>query len=80
MLIAVRRVFGSWRMLHGEDLHKIYSRDVIRVIKSRLLRWTGFTTYGRDEKCVQNVSLEKSERKYHLKGFDVDARVILYFI
>jgi hypothetical protein len=35
-------VVGGWRRLHNEELHNLYaSPDIIRVIKSRKLQWTG---------------------------------------
>ena len=33
---------GKWRMLHNEELNSLYrSPNVVRVIKSRRLRWAG---------------------------------------
>ena len=45
----LRRVFGpkrdengEWRRLHNEELHSLYrSTNIVRVIKSRNLRWIG---------------------------------------
>jgi hypothetical protein len=35
-------VTGEWRRLHNEELHALYSSpDIIRVIKSRIMRWAG---------------------------------------
>ena len=44
-----RRIFGpktdengEWRRLHSEELHSLYhSLNIVRVIKSRRLRWAG---------------------------------------
>jgi hypothetical protein len=33
---------GSWRKLHNEELHNLYSSpDIIRMIKSGRIRWAG---------------------------------------
>jgi hypothetical protein len=46
----LRRIFGPkrdevtgvWRKLHNEKLHNLYSSpSIIRIIKSRRMRWTG---------------------------------------
>jgi hypothetical protein len=35
-------VAGGWRKLHNEELHNLYSSpSVIRMIKSRRMRWAG---------------------------------------
>jgi hypothetical protein len=48
---VVRRIFGlkrdevsrSWRKLHNEELHNLYSSpSIIRIIKSRRMRWAGY--------------------------------------
>jgi hypothetical protein len=34
------QVTGGWRKLHNEELHDLYSsRSIIRIIKSRRMRW-----------------------------------------
>jgi hypothetical protein len=47
---VLRRIFGpkrdkmvgGWRKLHNEELHNLYSSlSIIRMIKSRRMRWTG---------------------------------------
>jgi hypothetical protein len=47
---ALRRIFeprrddvtGDWRKLHNEELHNVYSSpSIIRMIKSRTMRWAG---------------------------------------
>ena len=33
---------GEWRRFHNEELHSVYrSPNIVRVIKSRRLRWAG---------------------------------------
>jgi hypothetical protein len=35
-------IIGSWRTLHNEELHNLYSSpNIIRMIKSRNMRWAG---------------------------------------
>jgi hypothetical protein len=36
------QVTGGWRKLHNEELHDLYSSpSIIRIIKSRRIRWAG---------------------------------------
>jgi hypothetical protein len=46
-----REVDGSWRKLHNDELHSLYSSpNIVRVIKSRRMRWAGYVTrMGRGE-------------------------------
>jgi hypothetical protein len=48
---VLRRIFGpkrddvtgDWRKLHNEELHNLYSSpNIIRMIKSRRMRWAGY--------------------------------------
>jgi hypothetical protein len=34
-------VVGRWRKVHNEELHNFYSPSMIRIIKSRRMRWMG---------------------------------------
>jgi hypothetical protein len=35
-------ITGDWRELHNEELHNLYSApSIIRIIKSRRMRWAG---------------------------------------
>lgn len=41
---------GSWRKLHSEKLDLCSSPDVITVIRSRRLRWTGHVTHAGEKR------------------------------
>jgi hypothetical protein len=59
---VLRRIFGpnrdevtvEWRKLHNEELRDLYSSpSIIRILKSRRMRWAGHVArMGRKEKCV----------------------------
>jgi hypothetical protein len=59
-----QEVVGGWRRLHNEEqLHNLYtSRNIIRVIKSRRVRWAGHVAYVQHEKCIQ-ILVRKLEGK-----------------
>jgi hypothetical protein len=54
---VLRRISGPERdkiiedsgKLHNEELHNLYSLNIIRVIKSRRMRWEGNVAHGREE-------------------------------
>jgi hypothetical protein len=47
-------VMGGWRKLYNEKLHNLYSSpSIIRIIKSRRMRWTGHVArMGEKRNCV----------------------------
>jgi len=63
---VLRRVFGpkrdevtrEWRKLHNEELNNLYSSpNIVRVIKSRRMRWLGHVALM-GERCVQGFGGE----------------------
>jgi ribosomal protein L10 len=47
------KVTGDWRKQHNEELHNLYSSsNVIIMIKSRGMRWTGHVDKWGDEECI----------------------------
>jgi hypothetical protein len=55
---------GSWRKLHNDELHSLYSSpNIVRVIKSRRMRWTGHVVCIREGRGVYRILVERSEGK-----------------
>ena len=60
MNTVTREVTGEWRRLHNEELQALYSStNIIRVIRSGRLRWTGYVARtGREERFIQGFGGE----------------------
>jgi hypothetical protein len=68
---VLRRIFGpkreedgSWRKLYNDELHNPYSSpNIVRVIKSRRMRWAGYVARMVDGRGFYRVSVEGPEGK-----------------
>jgi hypothetical protein len=59
-----REVDGSWRKMHNNELHNLYSSpNIIRVIKVRRLRWAGHVARIVEGRGVYRVLVGKLEGK-----------------
>ncbi|KAJ4444500.1 hypothetical protein ANN_06292 [Periplaneta americana] len=57
-------VTGEWRKLHNAELHALYSsRDIIRNIKSRRLRWAGHVARMGESRNAYRVLVGRPEGK-----------------
>jgi hypothetical protein len=55
---------GSWRKLHNDELHNLYSsRNIVRVIKSRRMRWAGHVAHMGEGRGVYRVLVGRPEGK-----------------
>jgi hypothetical protein len=74
-------VTGVWRKLHNEELHDVYFLPtIVRVIKSRRMRWAGHVArMGRGEACTE-FWWENLRERNHWRDPGVDARIILGWI
>ena len=69
--MILRRIFGpkrdengKWRRLHNEELHSLYrSPNIVRVIKSRRLRWTGHVTRMKEGRSAFKIFTVKPKGK-----------------
>jgi hypothetical protein len=69
---VLRRIFGpkrgeltgKWIKLHNEELHALYySPSIIRVIKSRRMRWAGYVARMGEKRNVYKLLVGKLEGK-----------------
>jgi hypothetical protein len=72
VLLVLRRIFGKkrdgvmggWRKLHNEELHNLYSSpSIIRIIKSRRMRWAGNVARMGEKRNVYSLLVGKPEGK-----------------
>jgi hypothetical protein len=86
---VLRRIFGpkrdglsgEWRRLHNEELNDLYSSpDIIRVIKSRRMRWAGHVARMGDGRVAYRVWWGDLREGDHLENSGVNGRKILKWI
>ena len=86
---VLRRIFGpkrddvtvEWRRLHKKKLYAVYfSPNIIRVIKSRRLRWAGNVACMGERKSAYRALVGKLREGDHLKDPGINGRIILKWI
>jgi hypothetical protein len=81
----LRRIFGPkreegglWRKLHNDELHSLYpSLNIVRVIKSRRMRWAGHVVCMGKGRGVRGFWLGVPKGRGHWEDLDVDGRITL---
>jgi hypothetical protein len=57
-------IIGGWRKLHNEELHNLYwSPSIIRMIKSRRMRWAGHVAWIGEKRNAYRILVRKPEGK-----------------
>ena len=65
---------------HNEECNDMYpSQNIIRVMKSRIMRWAGHVACM-GERSVYSVLVGKREGKSHLEDRGLDGRIVLQCI
>ena len=87
--MVLRRIFGprsdevtgEWRRLHNEELNDFYSSpNIVRVIKSRRMRWAGHVArMGEERRCIESWWGSGRSRD-HWGDLGVDGWIILGWI
>jgi hypothetical protein len=86
---VLRRIFGpkrdevtgKWRKLHNEELNGLYSLpNIVRVTKSRRLRWAAHVAHMGEGRGVYRVLVEKLRERDRWADPGVDGKIILGLI
>ena len=74
-------VTGEWRRLHNEELNDLYSSpNIVRVIKSRRLRWAGHVARMGEERGRIGSWWGNRRERDHWGDLGVDVWIILGWI
>jgi hypothetical protein len=80
----LRRIFGprreedgSWKKLHIDELHSLYSSpNIVRVIKSRM-QWVGHVTCMKEGKVFTGFQLGGLKARDHWEDIGIGGRITL---
>jgi hypothetical protein len=82
---VLRRIFGpkrdedgSWRKLHNVELHSLYSSlNIVRVIKSRRMRWAGHVSRMGRREVFTGLWLGVPKGRDHWEDLGIGGRITL---
>jgi hypothetical protein len=86
---VLRRIFGpkkgevtgEWRKLHNEELRDLYSSPcIIRIIKSRRMRWAGHVARMKGRRTHIGCWWENLRERDHYENKDMGGWIILRWI
>ena len=71
----------EWRKLHNEELSDLYSLpNIVRIIKSRRMRWAGRVARMGERKVLYRFWWENLRERDHLGDPGIDGMIILRWI
>jgi hypothetical protein len=71
-------VTGDWRKQQIEDIHSLHSSpNIVRVIKSRMMRWAGHVALMGDTRNAYKMLFEKPEVKRSSEDLGVNGMITL---
>jgi hypothetical protein len=81
----LRRIFGpkreedgSWRKVHKDELHSLYSSpNIVRVTKPRGIKWAGHVARMEEGEMFTGFWLGGPKLRDHWEDQDVAGRIIL---
>jgi hypothetical protein len=80
-IVTINNVRRRWRKLRNEELHNLYSSpSIIRIIKSRRMRWTGHVARMGLRRMHVGYLWESQKERNHYEGQDVGGWTILKWI
>jgi hypothetical protein len=69
---------GSWRKFHNDELHDLYySPNIVRVIKSRRIRWAGHVARTGRGEVLTGFCLRGPKARDHWEDLGVGGRITL---
>jgi hypothetical protein len=82
---VLRRIFGpereedgSWKKLHNNELHSLYSSpNIVRVMKSRRMRWAGHVARMGEGTEVYRVLVGRPEGRRPLEDLGLGGEITL---
>jgi hypothetical protein len=82
---VLRKIFGpkreedgSWRKLHNDELHSLYSlSNIIRVIKSRRMKWVGHVARMGEGRGFKGFWLGGPKVRHHREDLATGGRITL---
>jgi hypothetical protein len=85
---VLRKIFGpkreedgSWRKLHNDELHDLYSSlNIVRVIKSRRMKWAGHEACMGEERGAYRVLVGRPKGERLLEDLGIGGRITLRWI